>query len=129
MYILPLVLINLKIFRAEDTDLNPNPDDVSKKLRVTHFDCGEMSQNTLYALHHVEQCKIAPENLEVSVARISLYTKHFRKTINATMCSLKVQTEQWHCGHHDHSSIDFFHPGITSDVTLSLILQINGKRT
>ena len=97
----------------------PNLASVAKKLRVTHFDCGEMTQNKLYALNQVEQCNVAPENLEVSRASVTLYTKHFRRTINATMCRVKHQSEEWHCGHNDHSSMSILHNGITSDISLS----------
>ena len=97
----------------------PNLASVAKKLRVTHFDCGEMTQNKLYALNQVEQCNVAPENLEVSRASVTLYTKHFRRTINATMCRVKHQSEEWHCGYHDHSSMSILHDGITSDLSLS----------
>ena len=88
----------------------PNLASVAKKLRVTHFD---------YALNQVEQCNVAPENLEVSRASVTLNTKHFRRTINATMCRVKHQSEEWHCGYHDHSSMSTLHDGITSDLSLS----------
>ena len=45
-----------------------------------------------------------------------LYIKHFRKEINATRCRIQHQREKWHCGHHDHSSIDHTIAGITSDI-------------
>ena len=75
-----------------------------------------MTQNKLYALNQVEQCNVAPE---VSRASVTLYTKHFLRTINATMCRVKHQSEEWHCGHHDHFSMSILHNGITSDLSLS----------
>ena len=105
-------------FTSAQPELQPNMANVAKAIKVTHFDCNAMTQNKLYALNQVEQCKVAPENLEVSRASVTLYTKHFRKTINATMCRLKMHTEQWHCGSRDHSSMDMLHPGITSDLTI-----------
>ena len=45
-------------------------------------------------------------------------TKHFRQEINATVCGVKYQSEQWHCGFGDDSSMDAHHTGgITVDLT------------
>ena len=67
---------------------------IASQLKVTHYDCGEMTGNNFYALNQVSQCNIAPENLEVSRAKITMYTKHFRQEINATVCRVKYQSEQ-----------------------------------
>ena len=97
----------------------PNLTSVAKQLRVTYFDCGEMTQNKLYALNQVEQCNVAPENLEASRSSVTLYTEHFLRTVNATMCFVKHQCKERHCCHHDHASILILHNGITSDLSLS----------
>ena len=78
-----------------------------------------MTENTLYAINQVRPCHITPEELEVSKAKIVLSTKHFRKELNATKCRVQHQREKWHCGHLDHSSIDHFNAGITSDIVIS----------
>ena len=39
-----------------------------------------------------------------------MYTKHFRQEINATVCRVKYQSEQWHCGFGDHTSMDVKNP-------------------
>ena len=78
-----------------------------------------MTENNLYALSQVRQCHITPEELEVSQTKIILYTKHFRKELNATKCRIQHQREKWHCGHNDHSSIDHTIAGITSDLVIS----------
>ena len=79
-----------------------------------------MTENNLYALNQVSQCNIAPENLEVSRAKITMYTKHFRQEINATVCKVKYQSEQRHCGFGDDSSMDAHHTGgITIDLTVT----------
>ena len=74
--------------KLENADLQK----IASQLKVTHYDCGEMTENNLYALNQVSQCKIAPENLEISRAKITMYTKHFRQEINATVCRVKYQT-------------------------------------
>ena len=65
-----------------------------------------MKENNLYALKQVSRCNIAPENLEVSRTKITMYTKYFRQEINATVCRVKYRSEQWHCGFGDDSSMD-----------------------
>ena len=83
---------------------------IASQLKVTHYDCGEMTENNLYALNQVSKCNIAPENLEVSRAKITMYTKHFRQEIQATVCGFKYQSGQWHCGSGDDSSMDATDP-------------------
>ena len=79
-----------------------------------------MTEKNLYASNQVSKCNIAPENLEVSRAKITMYTKHFRQEINATVCRVNYQSEQWHCGFGDDSSIDAHHTGgITIDLTVT----------
>ena len=48
------------------------------------------------------------------------YTKHFQQEINATVCRVKYQSEQWHCGFGDDSSMDARHTGGTTvDLTVT----------
>ena len=91
--------------KPENADLQ----NIAPQLKVTHFDCGKMTENDLYALNQFSKCNIAPENLEVNRAKITMYTKHFRQKINATVCRVKYQSEQWHCGFGDDSSMDAHH--------------------
>ena len=99
--------------------LVPDADQVAPALKVSHFDCSSMTENSLYAINQVRPCHFTPEELEVSKATIILYTKHFRKELNATKCRIQHQRENWHCGHLDHSSIDHTIAGITSDLIIS----------
>ena len=114
-----LFLIFLASFtngKLENADLQK----LASKFKVTHYDCGEMTENTLYTLNRVAKCNIAPENLEVRRAKITMYTKLFRQGINATVCKVKYQSEQWHCGFGDDSSMDAHHTGgITIDFTVT----------
>ena len=115
-----LFLFQILVFCSEVTyTLVPDADQVAKNLKVSHFDCSAMTENTLYALNQARQCHITPEELEISQTKIILYTKHFRKELNATKCRIQHQREKWHCGHNDHSSIDHTIPGITSDLVIS----------
>ena len=78
-----------------------------------------MTENTLYAKNQVRPCHITHEELEMSKAKVVLYTKHFRIELNATKCQVQHQREKWHCVHHDYSSIDHTTAGITSDIVIS----------
>ena len=62
----------------------PDADQVAKNLKMSHFHCGVMTENTLHDLNQVRQCHITPEELEISQTKIILYTKHFPKELNAT---------------------------------------------
>ena len=49
-----------------------------------------------------------------------MYTKHFRQEINATVCRVRYQSEQGHCGFGDDSSKDAHHTGrITIDLNVT----------
>ena len=115
-----LFFFQLLVFCSEvGYTLVPDADQVAPALKVSHFDCSSMTENSLYAINQVRPCHITPEELEVSKATITLYTKHFRKELNATKCRIQHQREKWHCGHNDHSSIDHTIAGITSDLIIS----------
>ena len=99
--------------------LTPDEDQVAPALNVAHFDCSEMTENTLYGINHVRPCHITPEELEIRKSKFVFYSKHFRKELNDTKCRVQHQREKWHCGYHDHSSIDHTIAGITSDIVIS----------
>ena len=100
-------------------NLTPEEDQVAPVLKVAHFDCNEMTENILYPINQVRPCHITPEEFEISKAKIVLYTKHFRKELNATKCRVQHQPEKWHCGHHDQSRIECDGKGwITRDTFL-----------
>ena len=63
---------------------------------------------------------VSPENFEINPAIITVYTKHFGTELNATMCRLKHSRFKWHCGYHDHASVDAERNTITSDFDLSI---------
>ena len=100
-------------------NLTPDENQVAPALKVAIFDSSEMTENFLYAINQVRPCHITPEELEINKAEVVLYTKRFRKELNATKCRLQHQREKWHCGHHDHGSIDHNIAGITSDIVIS----------
>ena len=113
-------LFRILVFFSEVAyTLVPDADQVAKNLKVSHLDSGAMTENTVYALNQVRQCHITPEELEIIQTEIILFTKHFRKELNATKCRIQHQRENWQCGHNDHSSIDHTMAGITSDLVIS----------
>ena len=48
--------------KLENADLHNR----ASQFKVTHYDCGKMTENNFYALNHVSNCNIAPEDVEVS---------------------------------------------------------------
>ena len=49
-----------------------------------------------------------------------MYTKRFRQDVNATVCKVNYQSQQWHCGFGDVSIMDAHHArGITIDLTVT----------
>ena len=74
-----LFFFQLLVFRSEvGYTLVPDADQVAPALKVSHFDCSSMTENSLYAINQVQPCHITPEELKVSKATITLYAKHFR---------------------------------------------------
>ena len=51
--------------------------------------------------------------------KLIMYTKHFQTEINATICQIKHQRNKFHCGMHDHTSMDIEQPQITRDIDLT----------
>ena len=100
--------------------LVPDAEHVTKNPKLSHFDCGAKTEYTLYALNQVRQCHISTEELEISRTKTIVYTKHFRKEVNATKSRIQHQSEKWHCVHNDHSSIDPTIAGIISDLVILL---------
>ena len=63
-------------------NLTPDEHQVAQALKLAVSDCSEMTENTLYAINQVPPCHITPEEMEISKAKIVLYTKRFK--LNAT---------------------------------------------
>ena len=115
-----LFFIQILVFCSEVVyTVVPDLDQVATNLKVSHLDCGAMTENTLYALNQVRQCHITPEELEISQTKIILYTKHCREELSATKCRIQHQREKWHCGHNDHSSIEHTIARIIRDLVIS----------
>ena len=81
----PIILASFTNGKLENADLQK----IASQLKPTHYDCGEMTEKNLYALNQVSQSNIAPENLKVSRAKITMYTKNFQQEINATVCRIE----------------------------------------
>ena len=117
-----LFLFQYLVFCSEVTyTLIPDAYQVAKNLKVSHFDCGSMTENTLYALNQVRQCHITPEELEISQTKIILYTKHFRKELMQQNAEYNINARS---GTVDititaNSSINHTIAGITSDLVIS----------
>ena len=94
-------------------------DKVSQELIVSHYDCTKMQDNRMYSLNQVAECKIAPENLHIAPATITLYQKNYRTDLSATMCSVNVHVFRYNCGMFSHTSYVHDQNSITYDMILT----------
>ena len=92
------------------------PDDFAPSVQVSHYDCSEKTENTLNSLNQVNPCNKAPQNIKMNVVKLTMYTKHLRNEIFATICRIKHQRGRFHCGMHDHTSMDIEQPQMTSGI-------------
>ena len=71
--VMTLFLFEILVFCFEVVyTLVPDADQVAKNLKLSHFVCSAMTQNTLYALNQVRQGHITPEELEINQTKIIL---------------------------------------------------------
>ena len=103
-----LFLLMLNIFVCDKYE--PKPDDIAPSVQVSHNDCSEMTENNLYSLNQVKPCNMAPQNIQMKDAKLTMYTKPFRTEINATICRINHQRNNFYCGMHDHTSLDVEQP-------------------
>ena len=111
-----ILMLSINLIYADKKQ--PILDDIAPTVTDSHYNCSEMSENNLYSLNQVKPCNVAPENIDMSYAKIKMYTKSFRTEINATICSVKHQRNRLYCGMNDHSSIDIKQKTITSYLNL-----------
>ena len=80
-------------------------ENVSHTLKVTHYDCSEISENEMYSLNQIGTCDISLENTIVAQSKIQVYQRSFRTVLTATMCRVKALPIRFNCGMYSHSSI------------------------
>ena len=119
MAIIESVIILLMLKNSVCIKYEPRPDDIAPSVQVSNYDCSEMTENNLYSLNQVKPCNMAPQNIQMNDVKLTMYTKHFRTEINATICRIKHQRNKFHCGMHDHTSMDSEQPQITNDKDLT----------
>ena len=119
MAILECVIILLILNISICDKYEPKPDDIAPSVQVSHCDCSEMTENDLNSLNQVKLCNMAPQIIQMNDLKLTMYTKHFRTEINATICRIKHQRNKFHCRMHDHISMDIEQPQITSDIDLT----------
>ena len=73
-----------------------------------------MTENNLYSPNQVKT-----HNIQMNDVKLTMFSKHFRTDINATICQTKHQRNKFLCGMHDHTSMDIEQPQITSDIDMT----------
>ena len=119
MAIIECVIILLMLNISICDKYEPIPDEIAPSVQGSHYDCSEMTENNLFSLNQVKPCNMAPQNIQVNDVKLTMYTKHFRTEINATICRTKHQRNKFYCGMHDYNSMDIEQPQITSDIDLT----------
>ena len=115
----PFLLQVLLFYTKVTLQFVRHADQVAPAFKVSHFDCSSRTENSIYAINEVRPCHIAPEEMEVSKATNTLYTKLFQKELNATKSRIQHQREKGHCEYFDHSSMNHTIAGLTSDLIIS----------
>ena len=119
MAILECVIFRLTLNMSICDKYEPKLDDIAPFVQVSHYDCSEMTENNLHSLNQVKPCNMVPQNNQMNDVKLTMYTKHFRTEINATICRIKHQRNKFYCGMHDHTSMDIEQQQITSDIDLT----------
>ena len=110
-----LLILNISICDKYE----PKLDDIEPSVQVSHYDCSGMTRNNLYSLNQVKSCNMAPQNIQMNGVKLTMYTKHFRTEINATICRIKQQRNKFYFLMHDRTSMDIEQPQIISDIDLT----------
>ena len=95
-------------------------DNVSHELIVSHYDSTKMQNNRMYSINKVPQCNIAPENLYIAPATITLYQKNYRTDLSATVFSVKVHVFRYNLGMFSHTSYVHDQNSNTYDMIVTL---------
>ena len=119
MAIIECVIFLLTLSISICDKYEPKIYDITPSVQISYYDCSEMTENNLYSLKQVKRCNMAPRNLQMNDVKLTVYTKHFRAAINATICRIKHQRNNIYCGMHDHNSMDIEQSQITSDIDLT----------
>ena len=91
-YVIFLLILNISVCDKYE----PKLDDVAPSVQKSHYDCSEMTENILFSLNQVKPCNMAPQNIQTNDVKLTMYTKHFRIEINATICRIKHQRNKFH---------------------------------
>ena len=120
MAFMECVLFLMMLYISLFDKYEPKLDVIAPPIQVSHSDCSDLTENNLYSLNQVKPFNMAPQTSEMNNIKLSMYTKHFRTEINATICRIKHQRNRFYCEMHDPTSMDIEQPQITSDIYLTL---------
>ena len=102
-------LLILIIFSNQTSAFDPKERlyaNTANNLRVAHFDCQLMTSSKMFSLNKVAPWKVQPENIKLTHPYVTLYQRHYRTKVNATMCRIKHQSMRWFCESFDSSTTD-----------------------
>ena len=93
-------------------------ENTAPNLHVNHFDCSKMISKQMYPLNKVAPCEVRPDKISTDQARVTLYQRHYKVNLEATMCKASQQQLRWFCNSFDSSGIDARHNAITTSAKL-----------
>ncbi len=89
--------------------------EVANHIQVTHFQCKGSGFKTskIYSIGEIENCRMAPEDIDVAYTQALIYQKTHLRQLEATRCEVKRSKLIFHCGQYSHSIIKRDEPTIT----------------
>ena len=90
--ILRLVFILNLLKISKNANVLPKEPEVASHIAVTHYICDptkDLGNAKVYSVGEVETCKLAPEDVEISYVRATLYQKTYLREVEATRCTME----------------------------------------
>ncbi len=115
--ILKIIFILSLLGITRNKNVLPTEPEVASHIAVTHYICDptkDLGNAKVYSVGEVETCKLAPEDVEISYVRATLYQKTYLRNVEAIRCTMEHSTLTFWCGQYSHSSIHREKPTIAS---------------
>ena len=92
-----MIFLQLFFLIISDQNINPSPRTGPQDLLVTHYDCEENEQKTLYAINQVSQCETEPQAIETTNVIATLYSKARATTVIGYKFTATISEKKVHC--------------------------------
>ncbi|MCP4521070.1 MAG: hypothetical protein GY827_05205, partial [Cytophagales bacterium] len=113
------IIILMMIYHYIKTQIPDHDKEHATNIEVTHYDCTNPGNPTVYSLTNVDECKMVDEDIDHAVAKVSFHQLNPLFEIEAIKCTIKYSKNVWHCGMYSHSQISRVNAEITRDMKLT----------